>query len=234
MELIKTEWKESDKKEFNEYLKSIGNPDSIPFAVKIINTAKPMVGINTPTMREIAKEIAKGNYMSFLSLEIHDYYENEIINGALICKIKDFSLQKALLLQYAQNADSWAEIDLIKVPFNKKNCDDYLAFAKECSESDKTFVRRMGVIMLFACIKPEYFENIKNIIEALKGEEEYYVNMAVAWLMCELVIKLPNESIPLINRDFLNEFTLRKAISKCSDSFRVSDETVVYLRKINK
>lgn len=234
MELQKLEWKEGDKAEFKSFLESQGNPNSIPFAVKIINTSKPMVGINMPTLRGIAKEIAKGDFMSFLSLEQHDYYENEIINGALICKIKAFSVLKEYLLRYAENADSWAEIDAIKVSCTKKNHDDYLAFAKSCSESSKPFVRRLGVILLFACLNPDDFENVKSIIESLKGDEEYYVNMAVAWLVCEMVIKLPDQTIPLVNRNFLNEFALRKAISKCSDSFRVSDEIVAYLREVNK
>ncbi len=234
MELIKTEWNENDKKDFIEYLKSISNPDSVPFAVKIINTSKPMVGINMPTLRNIAKEIAKGNFLSFLRLGIHNYYENDIINGALICKIKDFSLQKEMLLKYARNSDNWAEIDSIRIPFNKKNATQYLSFAKECTENEHTFVRRLGVILLFGCVSSDYFEDIINILKELKSEQEYYVNMAVAWLMCEMVIKRPSETIPLVNRNFLNEFTLRKTISKCSDSYRVSDETVAYLRSVNK
>lgn len=234
MELQKAEWKEKDKFEFKRYLENQGNPNSIPFAVKIINTSKPMVGINMPTLRGIAKEIAKGDFMSFLSLDMHDYYENEIINCALICKIKDFSTLKDYLLRYGENADSWAEIDAVKVPFGKKNHDDYLAFAKKCSEHEKPFVRRLGVILLFACLNGDDFESVKSIIASLKGDEEYYVNMAVAWLVCEMVIKLPDQTIPLVNRNFLNEFALRKAISKCSDSFRVSDEVVSYLKNVNK
>lgn len=235
MELIRGEWKESDKKDFKEYLESLGNPKSIPFAVKIINTAKPMVGIGTPSLKAVAKEIGKGNFMSFLSLNIHDYYETEIINGALICKIKDFTIQKDYLLRYAINADNWAEIDSLKVKFNKNNAEDYINFAKLCTQDNKhTFVRRLGVVMLFNCLTPEYIDSIINILSPLKSEEEYYVNMAVAWLMCEMVVKLPEQTIPMVNADFLNQFTLRKTISKCSDSYRVSDEIVAYLRQVNK
>lgn len=231
MELIKSKWTSEDKKEFSDYLMSIANLDKVDFAKKIINTNKIIIGIPTPELKTIAKEIAKGDFMGFLDLQMHDYYENEIINGLLICKIKDLDIRLKRLTDYAKSADCWAEIDLIKMKDAKKHAEIVLNYASDCTKSEYTFVRRLGVIILFEFVTPEYFDTIVSIVAPLKNEKEYYVNMAVAWLMCETVIKVPEQALDYVSAEFLNEFTLRKTISKCSDSYRVSDETVDTLRK---
>lgn len=231
MDLIKENWTEKDGRLFVDYLKTLSNPDKVPFARKVINSSKEMLGIMTPTLRRIAKEIVKGNYMSFLDLRLNDYYENGIINGILISKIKDVNELLPRLTEYGEEADCWAEIDLIKLPIKKNNAQTILDYAVSCTKDSLPFVRRLGVILLFGFIKEEYFDIIMDTVISLKTDEEYYVNMAVAWLMCELVIKLPSMAVQVVNSDNLNKFTLHKTVSKCYDSFRVPRETVMELKK---
>ena len=69
------------------------------------------------------------------------------------------------------------------------------------------------------------------IIDTLNKEKEYYVNMAVAWLCCELMIKSRKEFLAYLKHHKLNDFTINKAISKCRDSFRVSQEDKEMLLK---
>ena len=88
---IKENWKVEDKTKFNEYLISLGNKEKVVWTTKIINTKKPLLAIKTPVLKNIAKEISKGNFLAFLDLNINTYYENDVINGNLICKIKEFT-----------------------------------------------------------------------------------------------------------------------------------------------
>lgn len=231
MNLIKESWTVEDGMAFVEYLKTLSNPDKIPFARKVINSSKEMLGIMTPTLRRIAKEISKGNFMSFLDLKLNDYYENSIINGMLICKIKNADELLPRLTEYAEKSDCWAEIDLIKPPIKRDNAKAILDYAISCTKDDLPFVRRLGVILLFNFIKDECFDIIMDTVISLKGDTEYYVNMAVAWLMCELVIKQPQRAVQAVNSDNLNKFTLHKTVSKCYDSYRVPRETVAELKK---
>ena len=87
MNLIKENWNNNDIEEFNKYLKSIKREDKIEFAKKTINTNMELLGIPTPDLRKIAKEIIKGNYISYLEKTNNKYYENTIINVLLINKI---------------------------------------------------------------------------------------------------------------------------------------------------
>ena len=50
------------------------------------------------------------------------------------------------------------------------------------------------------------------------------MNMAVAWLLCELMIYNRDKTLKYLEHHNLNNFTINKAISKCRDSYRVSKE----------
>ena len=48
--------------------------------------------------------------------------------------------------------------------------------------------------------------------------------MAIAWLLCELMIYNRDMTLKYLEHNNLNIFTINKAISKCRDSYRVSKE----------
>ena len=56
------------------------------------------------------------------------------------------------------------------------------------------------------------------------NEEEYYVNMCIAWFVAECFIKRRETTLKFLKTNKLNKFTINKAISKCRDSYRVSAE----------
>ena len=230
MELNKEKWLSKDKKEFYAYLKSLENSDRVEWIKNILNTNMPVLAIKANTLKDISKQILKGSYESFLELKMNKYYENTYINGYIISQIIDFRIMKKYLDEYVISVDNWASIDVLK--FNsKKRENDFLELSKEYVKSKYLFQRRAGIIILFSLINTN-INDIFNIIKSLKQEEEYYVNMAIAWLLCECVIKKRSETLSFINKNNLNSFVLKKTISKCSDSFRISDEDKEMLKKL--
>lgn len=221
MNLIKENWKNNDIKEFNKYLESIKREDKISFAKKTINTNMELLGIPTPDLRKIAKEIIKGNYISYLNQSNNKYYENTIINALLINNINDIETKKYYISKLV--IDNWATVDILTFKIKGKE-EEYIQLAKEYIRSEYTFIRRIGVRILFNYTHLSDLTEIFEIIESLYSEEEYYVNMAVAWLMCEIVIKNRNQAFEYLKKHKLNAFTINKTISKCRDSYRVSKE----------
>ena len=47
-----------------------------------------IIGVRLPKLREIAKEIAKGDWRDFLATSSNDYYEVVMINGLVIAYAK--------------------------------------------------------------------------------------------------------------------------------------------------
>lgn len=229
MILIKDNWSKEDGEAFIRYLETFKREEKINWTKNIVNTQMEVLAIKSHELKIIAKEIKKGNYLSFLDLDINKFYENTIINGFLISNIKDFDVMKSYLDRYAKKVDNWAACDTLK--FNvKKQEDKFFYLSREYVVSELPFVRRIGMFILFKLIdKDEYIDKIYDMLNEFETEKEYYVNMMNAWLICELFIKRRDKTLKFLECNRLNRFTINKGISKCRDSFRVSEEDKLLL-----
>lgn len=228
MKLIKEKWNKKDIEEFNKYLESKKISEKLEFTKKIINTKMEVLAIPIPELRKIANEISKGNFINYLDCFNNKYYENTIINAVLINKINDIQAKKHYISKL--KIDNWSTVDILK--FNIKNKEqEYINLAKEYLKSKEEFTRRIGVRILFNYTEKEDLTEVFNIIDSLYAEEKYYVNMAISWLMCELIIKNREQTLEYLKHHKLNDFTINKTISKCRDSYRVSKEDKEFLLK---
>lgn len=224
MNLVKEKWYKKDGEEFVKYLESLKNPEKMEWSRNILNTQMNVLAIKTLVIKDIVKEIYKGNFISFLDLDLNDYFENTSVNGSLISKIKDFKVMKSYLDKYVLKIDNWASCDLLSFDVTGKE-EEYFNLTLEYIKSDKPFVRRVGLVILFNFISNEkYIDKIFNILNQFYNEEHYYVNMINAWIFCECFIKQREKTIKFLKTHKLNKFTINKGISKCRDSFRVSQE----------
>ena len=236
MKLAREVWNDEDVKEFLSYLITLkGSPEKCAWEKRIVNTALPCLAIKSAVVNQIVKEIAMGNYEAFLEQFLWENHTCTLILGGLISKIKDFEKQKHYLLKYSSMADNWATIDTIKIKANKNNVFKYLELAKEFVKSPKPFVRRMGIIILLKICKFDgVAQEILNVSSSLYCEQHYYVNMANAWLLCEMYIHYPKLTLDIVECGSYNRFTLNAFVQKCRDSYRVGKENKEMLLKFKK
>ena len=222
--LIINRWTQSDVETLNKYLYSIRVEEKINWQKNIVNTNMNVLAIKLPILKNIAKVIFKGDYISFLDLMPHKYFENCIIDAFIISLIKDFKLQKKYINKLSKYIDNWSVVDTIK--FNIKNNEErYINYAKSLLGSAKPFSRRIGVRIFFSFVKLDsYHDEIFSVLDSLANENHYYVNMAAAWLFCEMFIHYPDKTFAYLNGSKTNKFIINKGISKCRDSYRVSTE----------
>lgn len=229
MFLIKDYWEKNDIKEFNEYLLSFQNKEKIKWTKNIVNTKLNVLAIKTNILNNIAKEILKGNYISFLDNMEFNTHENTIIYAKIINKIKDIKIQKKYLDIYSDNIDNWASTDSLKIEV-KSNKEEYKKIVKKYIKSNKIFKRRTGIIILFSFLKEKETNFIFEILNELPNEQEYYVNMAISWLLCECMIKEKEKTIKYLNNNPINEFTKKKFFQKCRDSFRINNKDLELIK----
>ena len=107
--------------------------------------------------------------------------------------------------------------------------------SKKYVKSHKTFVKRIGLVILLKLLNFEDFiDETLDISNSFLDEKEYYVNMVNAWLICEAFIKHRDKTLKFLQTNTLNKFTLNKAISKCQDSFRISNSDKEFLKTLRK
>lgn len=105
--------------------------------------------------------------------------------------------------------------------------------AKEYIQSDMAFARRWGyVIFMPTLVKDE--ARAEDIIKLFKDDDEYYVQMAEAWLISYLGIYAPEKAFDYIKRCPLKYNIIGKGIQKICDSYRVSDEWKEKFKSLRK
>lgn len=224
MNLIKDKWTKSDFDEFEAWQKSLkGSENDCIWEQKIVNTKLECLARTSEKAKNTVKELKKGNYLSFLDgVKIKTHFDS-LVYVYLINLIKDYEIYKKYLDKFVLTIDNWASTDTLK--FTKISSENLESLSCEYLKSDKTFVRRVGVKIWFELIKRDGFVNkVFVLLDGLTEEKEYYVNMCGAWLLAECMTKYRDETIKYFDRSKTNDFIINKAISKCRDSYRISEE----------
>ena len=202
----------------------------------VLNSKYEMIGIRVPKMRKIAKEIAKSNIEEFLKYAQNNYYEEIMIQGLVISHIKNENQFNKDFKEYIKKIDNWALCDTFcsAIKIVEKYEDKYFKEAVKMSLNKEEFISRVGLVMIL-----DHFINENNlgvIFDTLNKIEsdKFYINMAEAWLICEMYIKYPKETTVFLQKNNLNKFTHNKAISKIHDSYRVSKEEKEYLNALRR
>jgi 3-methyladenine DNA glycosylase AlkD len=205
------------------------------FQCKLMPTVNPdtVIGVRTPDLRKLAREFAKTPESSeFIKILPHTYYEENNLHGFLIETIKDYDAAIAAVEAFLPYIDNWATCDLISPKIFKKHLPELYEKIKIWLQSDRTYTVRFGIGMLLGFYLDEAFRPEMLDLVADVRSEEYYVNMMLAWYFATALTKQYDAALPVIQQRRLAKWTHNKAIQKAIESYRISDETKVYLRTL--
>jgi len=201
----------------------------IDFQKKIIKTNKEIIGVRTPVLRKYKKSIIKNNICVHFDDKTDKYFECVLLEGLLIAEEKDISKLKEKLNSFYKKIDNWAIVDMVagdlKVFKKSKDREEDFSYFKSLLKSQNEFNIRFGIVSLLKWFIDEVF--IERTIKALNELDcnFYYVDMAIAWLISEVLIKNPQNAITnmqkIIKNNHFNKFIINKSIQKACDSFRI-------------
>lgn len=196
-----------------------------------------IVGVRVPVLRNYAKELAKGDFRTYLANAKDEYYEEVMLQGMVIGLAK-MELEERLeyITKFVPKIDNWAVCDVScsGFKFAKKYQSEVWEFLKLYLESNKEFEIRFGVVMLLDFyITEEYIDKVLEILNKIQ-HEGYYVKMAVAWAISICYIKFPKETLKLLQKNSLDDFTYNKALQKIIESYRVSEEEKKIIRAMKR
>lgn len=210
----------------------------VQFSKKLIPSTKyEFIGVTVPKIREIAKNSVKEdrqNALDFLKEE-HRYYEEYFIHGILISNL--FKEKEELIFHtknFLPHIDNWAICDSFSASLKiiDKKPDEYFDFILSLLKSDKVYTKRFALVsILDYYVTHNYIEKVFENTSDIKSDE-YYINMALAWLYCELLVKFYNQTLPYIESKNFDKFVQNKTIQKAVESFRLTKEQKDYLRTL--
>ncbi len=192
-----------------------------------------ILGIKTPKMREIAKEVFESEDKEIFLNELpHKYYEENLIHFFVISMIKDFDECIKRVEEFLPYVDCWPVSDQATPKVFKKNHNKLLPYIKKWISSKHVYTARFGIRMLMNeylgdDFKEEYLKWVSS-----KSGDDYYLKMMIAWYFATALAKRYDETIPYFENHILDEWIHKKAIQKAIESYRVSDEHKKYLSNL--
>lgn len=198
-----------------------------------------IIGVRVPVLRKYAQELFKEKDWKHTIEEIdNQYYEEIMLQGMLIgqAKNEDINIILKYVEKYVPKIDNWAICDVFcaGLKATKKYKNEMWNFIQKYLKSGKEFEIRFAIVMILDYyIDEEHLREDFKIFDNIK-HEGYYVKMAVAWAVSICLIKYYEDTIEYLNKSKIDNWTYNKSIQKAIESYRISDEKKVFLRKLKK
>ena len=192
-----------------------------------------MIGVRTPALRTIAKELNDTpEAQKLLKTLPHKYFEENLLHIFLISMIKDFDLCIEELEKFLPFIDCWPVCDQSSPKVFKKNHERLLPYIKRWLKSSHTYTARFAIRMLMnEFLDQDFLPEYLKLVADKKGSD-YYLKMMKAWYFATALAKQYDAAVVFIENKSLDPWTHNKTIQKASESFRVSEEHKAYLRTL--
>lgn len=224
-------------KELCEALVCEANEKNREFNKKIIPTKRRILGVKVPVVRKIAAMVPREKIDEFLKNEPVTL-EEVLARGFLVCRLPYGEMVLAFDSQ-VKYIDDWCSCDTFCSGLRKSlksHEDEFLkSKIKKLLGSSQEYKVRVGLVLLKCYfVEAKYLDLIFEQAERLASREEYYIRMAIAWLLSECFIKYPTATTAYLIDSNLPKWTFNKTISKICDSYRVDTETKKMLKRMRK
>lgn len=226
------------KHQIKERLFELADQEYKEFHTGLCPGTSNIIGVRVPVLRKYAKELAKEYEIKELLKQIdNQYYEEIMLQGMLIGLAKeDFKTTQKQIKEFVPKIDNWAVCDTFcaGLKVTKKYKKEMWNFIQSYLKSDKEFEIRFGVVMILDYyIEDEYLEKDFRIFNSITSQD-YYVQMAVAWAISICFIKFYDKTIKYLENANFDKFTYNKALQKAIESYRITEEKKILLKKMKR
>lgn len=209
--------------EYRRRLFELAEPEYQKFATSLIPNADNVLGVRVPTVRKLAKELAKDNWQEYFKQNEDTYFEETMLQGLTIGFLKD-DIETVLseVRRFIPQIANWSVCDsfcgALKITKNHK--ERMWTFLMDYIKADKPYYVRFAVVMMLEYyIDEEHIEEILHLFEEV-GNEDYYVKMAIAWAVSMCYVNQPDVTMHFLKNNKLDDFTYNKALQKICESLR--------------
>lgn len=216
-------------------LRALADPAYQAFQSRLIPTLPPSVilGVRTPALRNFAKTFAKRpEAAAFLQCLPHRFYEENLLHVWLVSAIPDFKACLSAVDTILPFIDNWAVCDTFTPRVFARERRALLREIPRWLSASHPYTVRFGLSMLMhhyldEDFRPEYLDWAVNV-----SHPDYYVKMMVAWYLATALTKQYEAAMPLLESERLDPWIHRRTIQKALESYRVTPEHKVSLRRL--
>lgn len=190
-----------------------------------------VIGVRMPVLRKIAKEW-KGEWKEILSFP-DDFYEITFLKCAVAAMLP-FDEFCGVADDLVYRLDNWATCDCFNPACIAKHKEEFLPYLQRYLADGREFVKRFALVTLLHDYVTE--EYLPLIFESARscGDDQYYVMMAAAWLIAEVIVKYYDAGVGFLKCGSLPRTMQNKAIQKARESFRLTQSQKEQLKTFKK
>lgn len=200
------------------------------FTVTLLPTVDPntVIGVRTPQLRAMAKGLNRED----LGALPHTYYEENNLHAFYIAAIRDYGQCICELEAFLPYIDNWATCDSLRPKCFAYHKAALLEKIKVWLKSEHTYTVRFAVEMLMVhYLEQDFSETHLQWVEKACNNE-YYVNMMVAWYFATALAKQYDAAVRYLQQRKLPAWVHNKTIQKAIESYRITDAQKSYLRTL--
>lgn len=183
------------------------------FTSKLCKSKYPIIGVRLPTLRLLAKKCNLNDFSSF------KYFEDYMLYAFVIGNEKNLTNVFQGLDFLVPKIDNWSICDSLvsSLKITKKYPKEMLEYILKY-QNKSIFETRFLIVMLLRY----YLSDISKVLQILNNIEtgEYYVDMAIAWLLAEAMIDNDKIVIKYLQKE-KNDFIVNQTIKKARESYRI-------------
>lgn len=228
-----------DNREIRIRLDALAENKYKEFSQSLIPGSRKILGVRIPALRALAKEIAKGDWQSYLANAADDTFEEVNLQDFVIGYVKaDWDTLLPYIKNYVDKINDWSLCDgfCATLKIVRKSKDQCKSLLQTYAHTNDEFKQRfVAVTLMNYYLEADDIDETLSLLDSLKNEG-YYRKMGVAWALATAMAKQRDKTMQylLSNDCTLDDFTYNKAIQKMIESYRISEEDKAFLRTIRK
>lgn len=205
------------------------------FSKSLIPGDHILLGARLPSMRELAKRIAKDDWRSYIKDWDPYYFEDYMLRGMVIAYAKmDLDERFRQYSDFIPYIDNWSVCDSFCNTWKPKASEKGAVwkFILPYLRTGKEFKMRFAAVMMLChFIDEEYIDMVISELDSARSDDYYYM-MAKAWALSVCFAKFPERTMDYLKKGTLDDTTLRMTVRKICESYRVDSDTKKKVREL--
>jgi len=227
----------TDIAQVKEQLRRLADEKYRRFISNLVPGTPDILGVRLPELRRLAKNLAKEDWRGFTAAADASSQEMRLLQGLVIAYTRaGFGEVLPYIEAYIPRITNWAVCDSFagSLKIARRYPEEMWRYLCRCLTSDEPYRLRFAVVTLLS-----HYADVLRLQEALAllnkiRHDDYYVKMAVAWAVSVYFIRFPEQTMPFLIRNDLDDFTHNKALQKIRESVVPDTKTKTLISRLKR
>lgn len=207
-------------------LHTYADPAYKAFQSRLVPGLDNLLGVRTPALRALAREIAADDWRAWLDDPTPDRWNEETTLRGMVIALAQMDTEERLarLAAFVPRIINWAVCDSLCATLKFRDKTRLWDFLAPYLATTEEFPARFGAVMLLTnFVAASDLDRTLSALSAIPAPG-YNARMGVAWALSVCGVRFPDRTLAFLDTDTgLDDWTHNKALQKMLDSRRLPD-----------